>query len=737
MKSLPEAFDALTHYKQFVTYVLKPNKKHPKKNDKLPADYRTGNYPVDAQNPSNWTDINTAIKMANMYGDSYGVGFVLTKDDPFWFLDIDNCMIESEGKSILTPLAKELINQLPYAAKEISSSRKGVHIIGSGNVPAHGCKNTELGIEFYNEVRFIALTGYHATGDAGFDCSAILPSIINKYFSLNCNSGISSTRKKYQQHWDKQVQLGTHPEWSGPLDDDQLLQIMLQSKSPQNSNEINYPSFADLFNNDDTIYSFYDGDLSRIDFALAKKLAFATGNNCIRMENFMQRSRLREDDRSKWDDREDYLKRTILEACSQQKKFYNQNHKPAPVVTLGIGKTLGVSHYPQLNLMRTKPLNTHENLNFLLDFLNIKVRWNDMSRTREVIIPNFPGFSDDLENLTLNEIINLATINHMPTSRIDEHLNSLAQRNHYHPIVDCIISKPWDGVSRFNPFIKTLRTTNDEFSHVLIRKWMLAAIAAVFSEKGFPLQGVLVLQGKQNIGKTRWVKSLDPINCKAVKEGALLDPSNKDSLITCACYWIVELGELDATFRKSDIARIKSHITSEVDIVRFPYARKNSRLTRRTAYVATVNESRYLIDDTGNRRWWTMEILQIDLNHGLDMQQVWAEVYHCWKQGETPWLSQHEINQLNQLNMEFEQLDPFEEKILTQFDWREGWLHRQTVQLTATDALAAIDYKNPTRSEATRMGKILTKLTGKKPDRRYHMIPVRKPTLPSPPHIHL
>ena len=40
----------------------------------------------------------------------------------------------------------------------------------------------------------------------------------------------------------------------------------------------------------------------------------------------------------------------------------------------------------------------------------------------------------------------------------------------------------------------------------------------------------------------------------------------KDSVMQCVRNWIVELGELDATFRKSDIASLKSFITSCVTL---------------------------------------------------------------------------------------------------------------------------------------------------------------------------
>lgn len=375
-----------------------------------------------------------------------------------------------------------------------------------------------------------------------------------------------------------------------------------------------------------------------------------------------------------------------------------------------------------------KILNTHKNLKILLDLHKITIRWNFMLRMREMIIPNVKHFIDEKENADLIYVYELAVLNGMPTSKLDDYLNLISWENAYHPIVDSILEKPWDGINRLSKFIKTIKTKDDEFSYKIIKRWMLSAIAAAFSEKGFSTQGVLVLQGEQNLGKTRWVKSLDPINCGAVKEGLIVDPSNKDSVITASQCWIAELGELDGTFSKADIARLKSFITSQVDVIRLPFAPRNSHLHRRTAYVGTVNNSTFLVDDTGNRRWWTVEVESIDLNHKLDIQQVWAEVYDIWSKDNQTWLESDELKTLNEKNVEHEKIDPLEEKILEMFDWSEGWQERVTIECSATQVFEKMANRMPNPSETYRIGKIITKLTGVKCRRvgkkRLHRLPL-------------
>jgi len=241
-------------------------------------------------------------------------------------------------------------------------------------------------------------------------------------------------------------------------------------------------------------------------------------------------------------------------------------------------------------------------------------------------------------------------------------------------------------------------------------------VAAVYKPHGFTSHGVLVFTGEQGQGKTSWVKSLVPIELGAVLEGASIDPSNKDTVINAVSHWLVELGELDATFRKADIARLKSFITLAADKLRRPYDRIESEYQRRTVFFASVNEPRYLVDDTGNRRWWTVLVLSVNYQHGLDMQQVWAELLTHYNAGAQHWLTADEHQQLNELNEAHEQVDPVEEMILRRFDWSNT---RATsyVNMTATDVLLACGYDKPNKGQATHTSKVLRKLTGAEPVR--------------------
>jgi putative DNA primase/helicase len=244
-----------------------------------------------------------------------------------------------------------------------------------------------------------------------------------------------------------------------------------------------------------------------------------------------------------------------------------------------------------------------------------------------------------------------------------------------------------------------------------VTRWMISAVAAAFRPTGVSAHGVLVFQGDQYLGKTKWFKSLVPDQLGVLKDGMLLRPDDRDSVMKCVSNWLVELGEIDATFRKSDVAALKSFLTSDRDVLRRAYARKESTFARRTVFFASVNPKNYLHDDTGNRRYWTIECEKLDYNHTVDMQQCWAQVYEqLFVPGESWFLTPEELDMLNLHNEEFTVIDPIEDLISRKLRWNDPDINWRWT--TATDILVTLGRPNCTKAEVTKAGIVLRKLNG-------------------------
>lgn len=302
---IPESF------KSFNNFVAWKTTDRNGKKIKLPIDPKTGSL-ADTVNPATWADFATASNFANS-GQANGIGFVFTDADPFFFLDIDKCLEPCGTK--WSPLAVDLMNRLPGAAIEVSQSGTGLHIFGAGIMPPKSCKNIPLNIELYTSQRFVALTGDRASGDA-IDCTHALANLVETYFPPRTTAA--------DVQWADEPVEG----WNGIQNDDELIKKMLStsggramfggSATARHLWDADEEALAQHFPNleGDSALSY---DASSVDAALAQHLAFWTGNNPARIERLMRRSSLARD---KWDDREDYMERTILRACSMQTEFH-------------------------------------------------------------------------------------------------------------------------------------------------------------------------------------------------------------------------------------------------------------------------------------------------------------------------------------------------------------------------------------------------------------------------------
>ena len=368
-----------------------------------------------------------------------------------------------------------------------------------------------------------------------------------------------------------------------------------------------------------------------------------------------------------------------------------------------------VKSYPQLTeSTNPRPLDTTLNFKHLLDFYNIQLKWNIMKRECEATVPGIQFYYEEKDNEVLTYLENLAITHSFKIGRVGQHMDAIALANRYHPVRDWILSKPSTNHEILDIFIKIIKTTDDDLAYLLIKRWMISAIAALFNEGDFVAQGVLVLQGTTGWRKTSFISMLAPQEFKAIKKGSELDPANKDNLIRLAKYWMAELGELGGTINKSESNKLKAHITNELDEARRPYAAKDSQLIRRTIYAGTVNEENFLVDETGNRRWWVIslrECIDTDRIKELDLQQVWRAAYELYLKGERAYLDEDELNRLNKSNEKYEKIDPLAEKLDIFFDWEIP----ERIEMSATEVLFNIGYDKPDRSLATKMSILLRK----------------------------
>lgn len=297
---------------QFVVYKVVPSKTRPGKTDKFPVNPTTLSV-SNAHDPSIWTTRDEAQRISELCGQGWGIGYVFTHNDPYFFVDLDNC-VDANGQ--WSEISTQFCQYFAGAYVEISQSGTGLHIIGSySQIPDHGCKNMQLGLELYSAERFVALTGTAAVGSWDHDCTNLIPGLVDAYFPPK----ISVQDAEWSDQADER--------WSGPESDDELIRRMLNSRSGASVFGSTKATVKDLWeNNEEVLAASYPTmndvdpyDRSSADAALMAHLAFWTGNNHDRMKRIMMRSGLVRD---KWDLHRNYLSMSITGAVNRQETVY-------------------------------------------------------------------------------------------------------------------------------------------------------------------------------------------------------------------------------------------------------------------------------------------------------------------------------------------------------------------------------------------------------------------------------
>jgi len=119
-----------------------------------------------------------------------------------------------------------------------------------------------------------------------------------------------------------------------------------------------------------------------------------------------------------------------------------------------------------------------------------------------------------------------------------------------------------------------------------------------------------------------------------------------------------------------------------------------------------------LSDQTGNRRYWTVQCQSIDFDHQIDMQQFWAEVKAIYEAGESWYLDRDQMGELNTHNQEFTAVDPIVEKVVTKLDWsadKARWSYK-----TSTEVAEMVGVTFPSKSDIVRIGMHLKSVQGVK-----------------------
>lgn len=210
----------------------------------------------------------------------------------------------------------------------------------------------------------------------------------------------------------------------------------------------------------------------------------------------------------------------------------------------------------------------------------------------------------------------------------------------YHPVRDYLNGLAWDGVPRLNTLlIDYLGAEDSDYTRTVTRKAFAAAVARVM-RPGCKYDTMLVLIGGQGRHKSTILTMLGG----EWFSSSLRTFDKKEAMETIQGTWINEVAEMQAMV-KTEVDAVKAFITNQTDYFRASYGRFAADHPRQCVFFGTTNSKECLIDTTGGRRFWPVDIDQRHRKKNVfrdlpqERDQVWAEAVAYWKLGESLHLS--------------------------------------------------------------------------------------------------
>ena len=294
---------------------------------------------------------------------------------------------------------------------------------------------------------------------------------------------------------------------------------------------------------------------------------------------------------------------------------------------------------------------------------HISLRFNEITSRVEYEIPTdntdahrFMPVNDRIVNSLWSQMSTITRVNIQDMYRVIE--------SDYVPVFNPFkeylnnLSKPGEQ-DYIRELAQTVRVKGGEQEqklwHLYLKKWLVGMVASWISEDVVN-NVILVLIGEQGAYKTTWFNYLLPPPLKQyfyTKTNA--NRMSKDDILTLAQYALVCCEELD-TMRPAELNQLKAAVTMPSIDERAAYAHYHEHRKHIASFCGTGNNTQFLSDPTGNRRWLPFEVESIlsPREHPFHYEGIYAQALSLYTSGFQYWFTKEEIQELNRHNKQFE-----------------------------------------------------------------------------------
>ncbi len=194
----------------------------------------------------------------------------------------------------------------------------------------------------------------------------------------------------------------------------------------------------------------------------------------------------------------------------------------------------------------------------------------------------------------------------------------------FDPIVDYLGGLKWDGVRRIDIWLSTYLGAPDTPLNRAIGKLALAAMVRRARQPGSKFDQIIVLEGVEGTLKSTALNVLAGTN-ENFSDQTVLGQRDREQQELLRGIWVYEIADLTG-IKRAEVDHVKAFASRTHDRARRAYDRAVIQQPRRCVIFATTNDEVYLKSQTGNRRFWPIRTVAIDIKAlHRDRDQLFAE----------------------------------------------------------------------------------------------------------------
>lgn len=335
--------------------------------------------------------------------------------------------------------------------------------------------------------------------------------------------------------------------------------------------------------------------------------------------------------------------------------------------------------------------------------LDIDTRY-DIFRRKMIVgghaVDEYAGELQDEALIVMRNLVREATPGFDPGEKhIFDAVLSISQERRFNPVLDYLDGLKWDGRPRLRTWLADAFEAGQNEYTAQLGAIIVRAMVRRAEEPGAKFDLMAIAEGRQGTRKSSAIRALCPVP-DLFSEAGILGKEEKVLGELLQGVWLQECAELEGISKK-ETGELKAMITRQSDRFRTAWGKVANDKPRTAIFFGSTNQSNYLRDESGNRRFAPFKSGLCDPDWVVENRdQLFAEAMHLESSGGRlePLDFTGEAKSIHEGEADDRMIDdPLADQMAEHIKERDGWVMLKDIAQAM--GMGPADLRNPHQTQ--------------------------------------